>query len=103
MEPSAIRAHIFVCTSSLPPEVAASCGLEGGKVLNALPFILAEQGLRGVRVTSCGCLGHCGGGASLVVYPEGVFYQGVTCEQLPELIQKHFVVRRPMAELVVAS
>jgi (2Fe-2S) ferredoxin len=101
---SSSSTHIFVCTSSLPPELGPSCGAaSGAQILDRLPFLLAEQGLSGIRVTACGCLGACGEGANLVVWPEGVFYKGVTLDNLAQLVEQHFVVGEPLAELVVAS
>ena len=88
----------------MPPELGPSCGAaSSGRILDKLPFLLAKFGLSDVRVTSCGCLGACGGGANLVIYPEGVFYRGVTVDNLEELVEKHFISRQPLKELVVAS
>jgi len=71
--------------------------------LDKLPFLLAKLGLRDVRVTGCGCLGACGGGANLVIYPEGVFHRHVTVENIEELVEQHFIAGSPLKELVVAS
>ena len=104
MPRTSTSSHVFVCTSAIPPELGPSCGAAGGRqILDRLPFLLAERGLAGIRVTACGCLGACGEGANLVVYPEGVFYKNVTLDNLVELVEQHFVRGVPLAELVVAS
>ena len=97
------QAHIFVCTSDLPPQVAPSCGANGArKILDLLPFLLARAGVEGVRVTACCCLGACGSGANLVIYPEGTFYKGVTPGNIEVLVETHFVQGKPLEALVVA-
>ena len=53
-------------------------------------------------MTACGCLGACGTGANLVIYPEGTFYKGVTPSNIEALVEQHFVVGKPLEELVAA-
>lgn len=103
MPETSTKTHIFVCTSDLPPQIAPSCGANGGRqILDLLPFLLGRAGVRGVRVTACGCLGACGTGANLVIYPEGTFYKGVTPSNIEALVEQHFVVGKPLEELVAA-
>ena len=44
-----------------------------------------------VRVNTCDCLGPCFDGPNLVVYPEGVWYTGVTLSDVDELVREHLV------------
>ena len=53
-----------------------------------------------VQITTCGSLGVCERGPNLVVYPEGVWYSGVRPEDVPELVESHFVQGRPVERLV---
>jgi (2Fe-2S) ferredoxin len=53
-----------------------------------------------VGVTTCGCLGPCFDGPSLVIYPDGVWYAGVTVDDVPELVSSHLVAGRPVDRLI---
>jgi (2Fe-2S) ferredoxin len=50
-----------------------------------------ELGLEGtVRINKSGCLDQCAGGPHMVVYPEGVWYAGVTrVEDALEIVERH--------------
>jgi (2Fe-2S) ferredoxin/ubiquinone/menaquinone biosynthesis C-methylase UbiE/DNA-binding CsgD family transcriptional regulator len=45
-------------------------------------------------------VGVCERGPNLVVYPEGVWYSGVRAEDIPELVESHFVQGRVLERLV---
>lgn len=44
-----------------------------------------------IAVTHTGCLGPCGFGASVLIYPEAVMYGKVTKEDVPIIIEEHLV------------
>jgi (2Fe-2S) ferredoxin/2-polyprenyl-3-methyl-5-hydroxy-6-metoxy-1,4-benzoquinol methylase len=52
-----------------------------------------------VQITACGSLGLCESGPNLVVYPEGVWYSGVTPADIPELVRSHFIEDTPLERL----
>lgn len=63
--------------------------------------VLAHPVLCGsVAVTSCGCLGPCFDGPNLVVYPDGIWYAGVTSADVPELVERHLVAGEVVQRLV---
>jgi (2Fe-2S) ferredoxin/2-polyprenyl-3-methyl-5-hydroxy-6-metoxy-1,4-benzoquinol methylase len=95
------RYHVFACEQQ-KPEGAPCCAARGGaRVLEALR---REVGMRGlvdvVQVTACGSLGLCEHGPNLVVYPEGVWYSGVTEADVPEIVRSHFQEGAPVARLM---
>jgi hypothetical protein len=63
--------HVFVCEGK-------HCARAGGDdVRDAVKESVDRAGLkRRVRVNRAGCLGQCGHGPMVVVYPEGVWYAG---------------------------
>jgi len=64
---------------------------------------LAERGLKGtVRSNQSGCLDQCEHGPNIVVYPEAVWYGGVTEADVDEIIDSHIVGGKPVARLVLA-
>jgi (2Fe-2S) ferredoxin len=84
--------HLFVCQNDRPEGGRPSCGARGStSVLAALQRAVGtEVELWGkVAVTPCGCLGPCFEGPAIVVYPEGVWYGGVTEGDVAEIVESH--------------
>jgi (2Fe-2S) ferredoxin/2-polyprenyl-3-methyl-5-hydroxy-6-metoxy-1,4-benzoquinol methylase len=89
MEP--FRYHVFVCDQQKPEGVTGCASRGSGKVIEALRMEIAAQGLTdAVQVTTCGSLGLCEHGPNLVVYPEGIWYCGLTPRDIPELVRTQF-------------
>lgn len=64
---------------------------------------LVRVGLRGkVRANKAGCLDQCEHGVTVVVYPEQVWYGGVTVDDVSEIVESHLMggqyVQRLMLE-----
>lgn len=94
--------HVFVCSQMRPPgHPRGSCGANGGaQVLQEFQRQFEAQGLWGkLAVTGCGCVGSCGPGASVLVYPEGVMYGGVSKEDVAEIIASHLLQGQPLERL----
>jgi (2Fe-2S) ferredoxin/SAM-dependent methyltransferase len=99
MEP--FRYHLFICDQK-KPEGIPSCSACGSlATIDALRKEVAVRGLLDtVQITTCGSLGLCERGPNLVVYPEGAWYSGVRAEDVPELVESHFIKGRPLDRLV---
>jgi (2Fe-2S) ferredoxin len=94
--------HVFVCVNRRSDDhPRRCCGSRGGEDLRARLKIAAKNaGLKGrVRVNAAGCLDHCEQGATVVVYPEAVWYGGVTADDVDELVQEHLIGGRPVGRL----
>lgn len=55
--------------------------------------------LEKVRVNTAGCLNRCALGPVLVIYPEGVWYQYQTKEDIDEIIESHLVQGKVVTRL----
>ena len=96
--------HFFICGNRRPPASGlASCGHGGSaEVASALRRARESLGLSArVFITDTGCLGVCPqDGCTIVVYPEAVWYSGVTLEDVPELVERHLVAGEVVERLL---
>ena len=53
-----------------------------------------------VKVVTTGCNGFCANGPIVVVKPDDTFYQLLTPEDIPHLVEEHFVNGRPVEKLM---
>jgi (2Fe-2S) ferredoxin len=79
--------HIFVCVNDRGG-ARKSCADGGNVTMRQLIKEAVER--RGwkprVRVSQCGCLGLCADGPNVVLYPQKVWFSGVTQEDLDEIL-----------------
>lgn len=86
--------HVFVCINERTPNHPRGCCKERGgpAVRDKLKKELSRAGLAGkVRANNAGCLDQCEHGVTVVVYPEQVWYGGVTVDDVAEIVDSHLV------------
>ena len=100
------RVHYFVCTNRRPDgHPLPSCGARGSEsVFEAFTQELARRGFPSeVKVTATCCLTPCQHGPSVVVYPEGAWYAGVTSSDVPALLASHLDGRGNVERLLLPA
>jgi (2Fe-2S) ferredoxin len=83
------RSHVLVCAD---PECLSKGAHE---VMDSLQDELVSQGLIDeVQVLETSRLGGCSDGPEMMVYPEGIHYTGLTPDDMPYLVEEHFLKGR---------
>jgi len=91
----AYRTHCLVCAGT------GCVSNRSFEVAQALEAEVARRELaREVQVIRTGCQGFCAEGPIIVSQPEGIFYCGVRAEDVPLLVEEHFVKGRPVQKLM---
>jgi (2Fe-2S) ferredoxin len=87
--------HVLVCTN-------ADCADRGSlPLLAALRRAVKDAGReRDIKVTRTLCMGRCGEGPTVAVYPDGIWYRGVKEADAKELVEEHLLNDRLVGRLV---
>ena len=90
-----IRTHVLICGGT-------GCTSSGSvKIAAAMEEEIAKKGLsEEIKVVRTGCFGLCALGPVMIVYPEGTFYSRVKLEDVPEIVEEHFLKGRVVDRLV---
>jgi len=89
------RIELMLCTGT-------GCVAGGAfRIFEALEEEIRKQGLeKEISVVITGCNGFCGQGPLMVVQPDEIFYGFLTPEEVPFLVQEHFLKGRPVEKLM---
>jgi (2Fe-2S) ferredoxin len=87
--------HVLVCTGGY-----CSSERRGRAIYAHLAKLLQREGLLNgpgrVKRGEAPCLGVCAGGPIVAVYPDGIWYGGVTLELLERIVLEHLRDGRPV-------
>ena len=89
------RSNAMICTCT-------NCISNGAlQIKNALETEIEKQGLADdVQVVQTGASGLCVRGPIMMVQPDDIFYQHLTVEDMPNLVEEHFLKGRPVQSLM---
>jgi len=84
------KRQIFVCVHDLKGE-SPSCGAQGGEtIFRELRRIARDRYLHPtIRVAQSKCLGQCGKGCNVMIFPENIFLKGVTVEDVSQIADQY--------------
>ena len=95
-----------MCINQRPPgHPKGDCSAKGSRDV----FQKFQEGLEKrqlwekVAVSGTTCLGPCSFGASVVVYPEGVWYGRVTAKHVEEIVDRHIAGGKPVDRLLLSN
>lgn len=89
--------HVFVCTGG---SWCAQIDGDGLGVHARLKALVKQHKLNDrVRVNHSGCVDQCGFGPMVIVYPENVWYWGVTPDDAEEIVHEHLIGGKPVERL----
>ncbi len=95
------RRHVLLCTG--PNCCTPEEGMAAWEVLKAqIKEKDLGSGERACYRTKVGCLRICCHGPTMLVYPEGTWYHGMTAERIGRFVQEHLVEGRPVEEWIFA-
>ncbi len=99
--------HVFICVNQRPPgHPQGSCAEKGGRDIYQVFMEKLQEDpelFMSTAVTPTGCLGPCMLGATVVVYPDGVWYGNVKPDDVQDIIQEHLKGGNPVDRLVVSK
>jgi (2Fe-2S) ferredoxin len=97
-----LERHIFICTNRRSEDNPKGCcaSKDAELVRSEFKRLVFERDLRDtMRANAAGCLDQCEHGVTVVVYPEGVWYGGVTPADVPEIVEQHLQGGVPVQRL----
>jgi len=98
--------HVFVCINERPADhPKGCCKARGGiEVRDTLKSEITKRGLsKIIRANNSGCLDQCEHGVTVVVYPEQVWYGGVTVDDIKEIVEKHLIGGEVVTRLLIPN
>lgn len=93
--------HVFLCTGPrcCTPEVGQAAWEELKKQHKDAGL---ATGANACYRTKVGCLRICCHGPTMLVYPEGTWYHGMTAERIPRFVREHLLEGKPIDEWIFA-
>ncbi len=92
MQPDTIpyKRIIFVCCNQRD-EGKECCNNKGGsEIRDKLKRAVAEYGIKQkIRVCKSGCMGQCGTGVNIMIFPDNIWLKNLTTNDIPKIINDY--------------
>jgi len=92
-----LRHHVFVCNGTSCSKVGSAEVKEAfDRELRARNLLQGKEKkgknpMGSIVLTDCASVGFCAIGATVLVYPDGVWYAQVRAEDVPEIVEEHLI------------
>lgn len=96
--------HVFVCGNTRPAgHPRGCCDPDASQTLrDAFKKALKAAGFGPLaRANHAGCLDQCEHGPTVVIYPLGIWYGGVTVEDVPRIVEKTLIGGEILEDLLI--
>ena len=79
--------HIFVCVNDRHGQRKSCADGDNPAIRQTLKEEVGKRGWRPqVRVSQCGCLGLCADGPNVILYPQKIWFSGVTGDDVNSIL-----------------
>ncbi|MCH7687799.1 MAG: (2Fe-2S) ferredoxin domain-containing protein [Planctomycetes bacterium] len=98
--------HVFICCNQRSPgHRRGCCDPDGSESLrNAFKAEFKKRKLTPlVRANKSGCLEQCEHGPTVAIYPQGIFYGGVTLQDVSRIIEETILGGRILEDLLISD
>jgi (2Fe-2S) ferredoxin len=93
--------HVLLCVG--PKCCTPEQGLEAWEALKGqLKEHNLDKGPNACYRTKVGCLRICTQGPTMLVYPEGTWYHGMSADRIPHFVTQHLIEGKPIEEWIFA-
>ncbi len=95
---------MFVCVNQKAPGKSCCANTGGELYFDYLKAQLLAHDLHGpnkIRVSKSACLGRCGEGPCLVIYPEAIWYTYASFADIDEIIQRYLINGEIVSHLLI--
>lgn len=91
----ALNKHVLVCGN-------VDCAARGSiALISKLRRLVSASGRdQEIRVTKTSCMGRCGEGPTVAIYPDGIWYRNVMEDDADDLVREHLLNDRLVGRLV---
>ncbi len=84
---SPFTCHVFVCTNDRHGKRKSCADNNSAQIRKVLKEEVATRGWKPkVRVSQCGCMGLCADGPNVILYPQKVWFSGVSENDVSDVI-----------------
>jgi (2Fe-2S) ferredoxin len=98
------KRHVLICENERPEGHPRGCcsAKDSAALTKAFKDGLRRRGMNlQFRANRSGCFDACEFGPIVVVYPDAVWYGGVTPDDVEEIIERHVIGGTPVERLVI--
>jgi (2Fe-2S) ferredoxin len=79
--------HVFVCTNDRQGQRPSCADQDNALVRSQLKEAVGKRGWKPrVRISQCGCMGLCGKGSNVIIYPQKIWFSKTFPEDVDRII-----------------